>query len=194
MRDGQTSPHKPRLVVSHSTCPHFPPSPTRTAYNRYTAGTAVINKSSAASRVLKYMMGEGFWMCPEGPGLRGGPHAELVAPRRAWPGDLENNTVTPRASFRDYRVGPGRAQNRNVVNICSPVILLWHYLPCSEWIPAFFLPEIRVFLLFLYDKSGPGPTKETNIKTACAKGRPTRPESPKSNGVFEVFLGSPGNF
>jgi hypothetical protein len=27
VRGGQTSPHKPRLVVSHSTCPHQPPPP-----------------------------------------------------------------------------------------------------------------------------------------------------------------------
>jgi len=27
VRDGQTSPHKPRLVVSHSTCPSLSPSP-----------------------------------------------------------------------------------------------------------------------------------------------------------------------
>ena len=33
--DGQTSPHKPRLVVPHSTCPSMPPSPPRTQlYNR----------------------------------------------------------------------------------------------------------------------------------------------------------------
>ena len=34
VRDGQTSPHRPRLVVSHSTRPpqsHYPPPPTRTA-------------------------------------------------------------------------------------------------------------------------------------------------------------------
>ena len=31
VRDGQTSSHRPRLVVSRSTCPPFPPPPTRTA-------------------------------------------------------------------------------------------------------------------------------------------------------------------
>jgi len=31
VRDGQTSPHRPRLVVSRSTCPPPPPPPTRTA-------------------------------------------------------------------------------------------------------------------------------------------------------------------
>ncbi len=30
VRDGQTSPHRPRLVVSHSTCPPLSPPPTRT--------------------------------------------------------------------------------------------------------------------------------------------------------------------
>ena len=38
VRDGQTSPHKPRLVVSHSTCP--PPSPSPLA-NSFIIGTAV---------------------------------------------------------------------------------------------------------------------------------------------------------
>ena len=27
VRDGQTPPHKPRFVVSQSTCPHYPPPP-----------------------------------------------------------------------------------------------------------------------------------------------------------------------
>ena len=31
VRDGQTSPHKPRLVVPHSTCPSLSPSPLHTA-------------------------------------------------------------------------------------------------------------------------------------------------------------------
>ena len=36
VRDGQTSSHWPRLVVSRSTCPHFPPKPAREQLcNRY---------------------------------------------------------------------------------------------------------------------------------------------------------------
>jgi hypothetical protein len=35
VRDGHTSPHKPRIVVPHSTCPSLSPSPPRTQlYNR----------------------------------------------------------------------------------------------------------------------------------------------------------------
>jgi hypothetical protein len=40
VRDGQTSPHRPRLVVSRSTCPPLYPSPHA---NSFIIGTAVIN-------------------------------------------------------------------------------------------------------------------------------------------------------
>ena len=40
VRDGQTSPHRPRLVVSRSTCPPLTPSPHA---NSFIIGTAVIN-------------------------------------------------------------------------------------------------------------------------------------------------------
>jgi hypothetical protein len=40
VRDGQTSPHRPRLVVSHSTCPPLSPSPHA---SNFEIGTAVIN-------------------------------------------------------------------------------------------------------------------------------------------------------
>jgi hypothetical protein len=40
VRDGQTSPHRPRLVVSRSTCPPLPPSPHA---NSFIIGTAVTN-------------------------------------------------------------------------------------------------------------------------------------------------------
>ncbi len=40
MRDGQTSPHKPRLVVPHSTCPSLSPSPPA---HSFIIGPAVIN-------------------------------------------------------------------------------------------------------------------------------------------------------
>jgi hypothetical protein len=35
VRDGQTSPHRPRLVVSRSTCPPLSPSPLEQLYDRY---------------------------------------------------------------------------------------------------------------------------------------------------------------
>ena len=40
VRDGQTSPHKPRLVVPHSTCPSLSPSPPA---HSFIIGPAVIN-------------------------------------------------------------------------------------------------------------------------------------------------------
>jgi hypothetical protein len=40
VRDGQTSPHKPKLVVPHSTCPSLSPSPPA---NSFIIGPAVIN-------------------------------------------------------------------------------------------------------------------------------------------------------
>ena len=43
VRDGQTSPHRPRLVVSRSTCPPLSPSPHA---NSFIKGTAVINTHS----------------------------------------------------------------------------------------------------------------------------------------------------
>jgi hypothetical protein len=42
VRDGQTSPHRPRLVVSHSTRPPLSPSPHA---NSFVIGTAVINNN-----------------------------------------------------------------------------------------------------------------------------------------------------
>jgi hypothetical protein len=49
--DGQTSPHRPRLVVSHSTCPPLSPSPHA---NSFIIGTAVIN--------TKVVGGGGAWL------------------------------------------------------------------------------------------------------------------------------------
>ena len=42
VREGQTSPHKPRLVVSHSTCPPLSPSPHA---NGFVIGTAALNNN-----------------------------------------------------------------------------------------------------------------------------------------------------
>ena len=47
LRDGQTSPYRPRLVVSRSTCPPLSPSPT--GGNSFVIGTAVINTHAAGS-------------------------------------------------------------------------------------------------------------------------------------------------
>jgi hypothetical protein len=44
---GQTSPRKPRLVVSHSTCPPLSPSPHA---HSFVLGTAVINNKQQGSR------------------------------------------------------------------------------------------------------------------------------------------------
>jgi hypothetical protein len=44
VRDGQTSPHRPRLVVSRSTCPPLSPS---LHANSFIIGTAVINTHTA---------------------------------------------------------------------------------------------------------------------------------------------------
>ena len=46
VRDGQLSPHWPRLVVSRSTCPPLSPSPHA---NSFIKGTAVINTHTASS-------------------------------------------------------------------------------------------------------------------------------------------------
>jgi hypothetical protein len=54
VRDGQTSPHRPRFVVSHSTCPPLPPFPHA---NSFVMGTAVINNNvkhgSCKHRILR---------------------------------------------------------------------------------------------------------------------------------------------
>jgi hypothetical protein len=53
MRDGQTSPQRPRLVVSRSTCPPISPSPHA---NSFIIGTAVINTRTRAMRpVSRYL-------------------------------------------------------------------------------------------------------------------------------------------
>ena len=43
VRDGQTSSHWPRLVVSRSTCPPLSTPPPRARANSFVIGTAVIN-------------------------------------------------------------------------------------------------------------------------------------------------------
>jgi hypothetical protein len=48
VRDGQTSPHRPRLVVSRSTCPPLSPSPHA---NSFVTGTAVINTHQLSARL-----------------------------------------------------------------------------------------------------------------------------------------------
>jgi hypothetical protein len=55
-RDGQTSPHKPRLVVSRSTCPPLSPSPHA---KTFTIGTLVINthtEEATGSTILFYCL------------------------------------------------------------------------------------------------------------------------------------------
>ena len=47
VRDGQTSPHRPRLVVSRSTCPPLSPSPHA---NSFIIGTAVIKTHTSTRR------------------------------------------------------------------------------------------------------------------------------------------------
>ena len=49
MRDGQTSPHKPRLVVPHSTCPSLSPSPPA---HSFIIGPAVINTHTARAFIV----------------------------------------------------------------------------------------------------------------------------------------------
>ncbi len=48
VRDGQTSPHRPRLVVYRSTCPPLSPSPHA---NSFVLGTAVINTQQCSLRL-----------------------------------------------------------------------------------------------------------------------------------------------
>jgi hypothetical protein len=47
VRDGQTHPHRPRLVVSHSTCPPLSPPPNA---NSFVIGPAVIKHTHTFSR------------------------------------------------------------------------------------------------------------------------------------------------
>jgi hypothetical protein len=49
VRDGQTSPHRPQLVVSRSTCPPLSPSPHA---NSFVIGTAVINTHGIHTRAV----------------------------------------------------------------------------------------------------------------------------------------------
>jgi hypothetical protein len=48
--DGQTSPHRPRIVVSRSTCPPLSPSPLA---NSFVIGTTVLNTHSISVLLLK---------------------------------------------------------------------------------------------------------------------------------------------
>ncbi len=53
VRDGQTSPHKPRLVVPHSTCPSLSPSPPRTQlYNRSCSNKHTLDDGQTVHRGL----------------------------------------------------------------------------------------------------------------------------------------------
>jgi hypothetical protein len=54
VRDGQASPHRPRLVVSRSTCPPLSPS---THANRFIILTAVINTHQRIKKISVFPTG-----------------------------------------------------------------------------------------------------------------------------------------
>jgi hypothetical protein len=58
VRDGQTSPHRPRLVVARSTCPPLSPSPHA---NTFIIGTAVINAHTATLSWVGSRSPMGWW-------------------------------------------------------------------------------------------------------------------------------------
>ena len=64
-RDGQTSPHRPRLVVSHSTCPPLFPSPhayrfcIRYCSNKHTHGGHQVEISSGVSALQASVIAHG---------------------------------------------------------------------------------------------------------------------------------------
>ena len=68
VRDGQTSPHRPRLVVSRSTCPPLSPS---THANSFVIGTAVINTHTHGVSLESDSAADSEW--PPGPGPRPRP-------------------------------------------------------------------------------------------------------------------------
>jgi hypothetical protein len=60
VRDGQTSPHKPRLVVPHSTCPSLSPFPPA---HSFIIGPAVINTHTSAHWFVGVWVGGGALVC-----------------------------------------------------------------------------------------------------------------------------------
>ena len=69
---GQPSPHKPRLVVSHSTCPPLSSSPHA---HSFVIGPAVINTHSMRSRSLVSTSNSALASCPDAKG-EGHTHVE----------------------------------------------------------------------------------------------------------------------
>jgi hypothetical protein len=97
---GQTSPHKPRLVVSHSTCPPLSSSPHA---HTFVLGTAVTNNNS----------GVGARAAPGGLGCREEEEEEEEEDLFVFNDTIEG----PRAPT----VKPGRTLKPDESEGCSPV-------------------------------------------------------------------------
>jgi hypothetical protein len=74
VRDGQPSPHRPRLVVSRSTCP--PISPPHPHVNSFVLGPAVINTPEKTPHNTHTIQGS----------VQGSGNVQGVAVRPDWPG------------------------------------------------------------------------------------------------------------
>ena len=102
VRDGQTSPHRPRLVVSLSTCPPLSPSPFA---NSFIIGTAVINTHTMVG--IRSPIGLVVGSCTSHPGVLGSfPKREepgkTVAPCIKVPG----SSRVPPSSFHTIFLSP----------------------------------------------------------------------------------------
>ena len=80
VRDGQTSPHRPLLVVSRSTCPPLFPFPHA---NIFVIGTAVINTHASTSSACFHLAGTTWSACLR-ESLSKGPGTCEEPPEAPW--------------------------------------------------------------------------------------------------------------
>ena len=80
VRDGQTSPHMPRLVVPHSTCPSLTPSPPA---HSFITGPAVINTHTHTTPPLRHC--QSLCAAPKGTFNRVETASYKEPSARTWP-------------------------------------------------------------------------------------------------------------
>ena len=115
MRDGQTSPHRPRLVVSRSTCPPlFPPHPRE----QLCIGTAVINTHGTA--VINTLTHTAFYM-----GLKS--KVELVA--------AKSSALRINLNIRGCSVVAPSPHAPSNAPLLLPLLLSHNIPPAAESIP-----------------------------------------------------------
>jgi hypothetical protein len=102
VRGGQTSPHRPRLVASRSTCPPLSPSPHA---NSFVIGTSVINTHTQPIGLIPFQA-RGILPGPEGQSRTRGSQNGGVTDQPQYPGLWRSRTPNARSLSRSPSSSP----------------------------------------------------------------------------------------